>query len=66
MLAKIQKYKKRNNRKIKQFNIYLDEESNNVRGKVQKISKENSEVLCYVIPTDEEVMIARDTYELIN
>lgn len=52
--------------KLSSFNIYLDEESNNVRGKVQKISKENSEVLCYVIPTDEEVMIARDTYELIN
>ena len=30
------------------------------------ISNENSVVPCYVIPTDEELMIARDTYELVK
>ena len=30
------------------------------------ISGEDSSIPCYVIPTDEEVMIARDTYEIIE
>lgn len=52
--------------KLSSLNIYLDEESNNIRGKIQRISNDDSDVLCYVIPTDEELMIARDTYELIS
>ena len=52
--------------KLNSLHIYLDEENNNIKGKIQKISTDNSEVLCYVIPTDEEVMIARDTYKLIS
>lgn len=52
--------------KLNCLNIYIDEATNNVRGKIQKISSEKSEVLCYIIPTDEEVMIARDTYKLIS
>ena len=42
--------------------IKIDEESNNVRGKEALITSANSSIPCYVIPTDEEVMIARDTY----
>lgn len=38
----------------------IDEEKNNVRGKEREISSENSKVKVYLIPTDEEVMIARD------
>lgn len=34
-------------------------------GKEGLVSKEDSSVPCYVIPTDEEVMIARDTFNLI-
>ncbi len=45
--------------------IKIDDERNNVRGKEAKISSDDSSVLCYVIPTDEEVMIARDTYSFI-
>ena len=45
--------------------IKIDDERNNVRGKEAKISSDDSSVLCYVIPTDEEVMIARDTYSVI-
>jgi len=43
--------------------IKLDEEANNVRGKTKLITTNDSSVPCYIIPTDEEVMIARDTYE---
>ena len=35
-------------------------------GKEGLITKEDSSVPCYVIPTDEEVMIARDTYDIAN
>ena len=39
---------------------------NNVRGKFTLISSDDSKIKVYVIPTDEELMIARDTLELIN
>ena len=45
--------------------IYLDEETNNSRGKECMISTKDSKVECWVIPTDEELMIARDTMNLI-
>ena len=45
--------------------IKPDENANNCRGKEVKISSDDSSVLCYVIPTDEELMIARDTFELV-
>ena len=44
--------------------IEIDKEKNNVRGKLTEISTPNSKVKAFVIPTDEEVMIARDTYNL--
>ncbi len=46
--------------------VKLDVEKNEIRGKVQKISTNDSSIKVYVIPTDEELMIARDTLELIN
>ena len=46
--------------------IKLDEEKNGIRGSIQKISTSDSSVKVYVIPTDEELMIARDTFELIK
>ena len=45
--------------------VKLDEEANNCRGKVQKISTDDSSIPVYVIPTDEELMIARDTFNLV-
>lgn len=51
--------------KLAPLGVKLDEEANNVRGVVTKISSDDSSVLCYLIPTDEELMIARDTYNLI-
>lgn len=45
--------------------IHLDEEANNnTYGEEGLISTKGSKIPCYVIPTNEEVMIARDTYEL--
>lgn len=46
--------------------IVLDEERNDVRGEFRIITKEGSKIPCYIVPTDEEVMIARDTYRLIG
>ena len=45
--------------------IYLDEEANNVRGEERLISTKDSKTACWIIPTDEELMISRDTYELV-
>ena len=52
--------------KLEPLGIKLDEERNNIRGKEALISSDDSKVKVYVIPTDEEVMIARDTYKFIN
>lgn len=46
--------------------IKIDLEANNTRGKLAKISAKNSSSLVYVVPTNEELMIALDTLEIIN
>lgn len=46
--------------------IELDEEANDVRGEFRLITKEGSKIPCYIVPTNEELMIARDTYRLIG
>lgn len=50
---------------LKPLGFELDEEANKAFGEEAKISTDNS-IETYVIPTDEEVMIARDTFELID
>ena len=45
--------------------VEVDTEQNKVRGKVREISKEGCKVKAFVIPTNEELVIARDTVELI-
>lgn len=52
--------------KLACLGIKLDEQRNNVRAEVALISTDDSSVKVYVIPTDEEVMIARDTYKLAS
>ena len=42
----------------------IDPERNNVRGKEQEISAEGSKVKIFAIPTNEEIMIARDTQRI--
>ncbi len=52
--------------KLSSLKIYLDKEKNDCRGKIQLITSDQSEVQCFIIPTNEELMIARETYGLIN
>ena len=51
--------------KLGALGIKLDEEANNVRGEERKITTDDSKVPVYIIPTDEELMIARDTYSIL-
>lgn len=46
--------------------IVLDKEKNKVRGKEAVVSTDGSKVKILVIPTNEEVMIARDTIKLLK
>ena len=46
--------------------VKLDKEANNCRGKLQKISAEDSKVQVYVIPTNEELVIARDAKAIVE
>ena len=46
--------------------IMLDDEKNNVRGKDRVISTDDSKVKIVLIPTDEELTIARDTKEIVG
>lgn len=45
--------------------IKVNDEANNVRGKFAEISTADSKVKCYVMPTDEELMIAQDAMKLV-
>ncbi len=51
---------------LEPFGVKLDLEANKVRGKEKCISTDDSKVKIYVIPTNEELMIAKETYELIK
>ncbi len=52
--------------KLACLGVKIDLEKNNTMGEFQKISKDDSKIDVYVIPTDEELMIARDTLNLIK
>lgn len=49
---------------LKIFGVEIDEEKNDMRGREEVVSTEDSSIKVLVIPTNEELMIARDTYEL--
>jgi acetate kinase len=46
--------------------VKLDAEANKCRGKLQKISAVDSKVQVYVIPTNEELVIARDALAIVS
>ena len=46
--------------------IKIDEEKNNTRGETTEISSDDSSVKVFVVPTNEELMIATDTYNLLK
>ena len=51
--------------KLEVLGIKVDIEANNVRGVETKITTDDSTVPAYIIPTNEELMIAKDTYSLV-
>lgn len=52
--------------RIKSLGVVLDEKANEAQGKFTKISCDNSKIEMYIVPTDEELMIALDTMEIKN
>lgn len=51
--------------KLKFMGIEIDLDANNIRGEERVISTPNSRVKVYIIPTNEELMIAKETKEKI-
>ena len=52
--------------KLQFMGVEIDEDKNNMRGQEKLVSKDTSNVKIYVIPTNEELMIAKETERLIN
>ncbi len=52
--------------KLACLGMEIDVSKNNIRGELKEISKDGAEIKIYVVPTNEELMIARDTLELIG
>lgn len=50
--------------RLSYLGISVDEEANNRRGDIEEISTKGSKVRAFVIPTNEELMIAKDTVAL--
>lgn len=53
-------------RDMSRFGVELDKEKNTVKGKETIISGENSKIKVLVVPTNEELAIARETIQLIK
>ena len=51
---------------LKALGVKIDEEANDIRGKERIVSTKDSSINVLVIPTNEELMIARDTLSLIK
>ena len=53
--------------KLKAIGVEIDKDLNEeMFGKFGEISTSNSKIKVFVVPTDEEVMIARDTFDLVK
>ena len=46
--------------------VEIDDKRNDVAGEEQLVSSDSSKVKVYVVPTNEEVMIARDTAAIVS
>ena len=51
--------------KLEFMGVKIDAEANNVRGEEKEISAPDSKVKVYLVPTNEELMIAKETAKLI-
>ncbi len=52
--------------KLTFMGVDVDADANNMRGEEKVISKPDSKVKVYVLPTNEELMIAKETQRLVN
>ncbi len=52
--------------KLKFLGVKIDESKNALRGEEMEISTPDSSIRVYVIPTNEELVIARDTLEIVS
>ena len=52
--------------KIASLGVKIDEELNDFRGEERCITPEDSKIPVWVVPTNEELMIAKDTYNLVK
>lgn len=52
--------------KLEPIGVLMDPVKNNVRGMLAEISSFDSKIKCYVVPTNEELMIAKEVYALSN
>lgn len=52
--------------KLEFMGLFLDADANNVRSEERLISKADSKIKAYVIPTNEELMIAKETLRLVK
>ena len=52
--------------RLKYLGIEIDQEANMVRGEEKRISTDSSKVPVYVVPTNEELAIARETVALVQ
>lgn len=53
-------------KRLEFLGVFIDEEKNLQRGKEMFISTEGSKVKVLVVPTNEELMIAEETYDLVK
>ena len=51
--------------KLEFMGVKIDVEANNIRGEEKEITTSDSKIKAYVVPTNEELMIARETARLI-
>ena len=51
---------------LKFMGVDIDVEANNIRSEEKLISKPESKVKVYIIPTNEELMIAKETERLVK
>ena len=50
----------------KSLGVKIDKEANNIKGEERIISAPDSKIKVMIVPTNEELMIARDTYEIVK
>ncbi len=60
------KYRKAVAEKLAFMGVEIDEAKNNTRGEEIEFSTSESKIKMFVIPTNEELMIAQDTFELVE